>query len=205
MKGRRWLVLGVAAGIAVGIGKLPYFAGAAVSLSDTAEHLVGTGGLDLLHRAARHGAPQRVLEALMAIIAVVLPGVTAVLLLVAARSTLRLRSIISLLLAALGVASFFYLPHGIAAGTAALAFVAAGIAVVATGPLVAAPLAGVAGLIAVTFLPRLLARHSTVPSLPIERLHEALFQTAGAPLWLRIIVLIIAALPFVVAARLVIR
>lgn len=205
MKGRRWLVLGVAAGIAVGIGRLPYFAGAAVSLSDTAEHLVGTGGLDLLHAAARHGAPQRVIQALTAIVAVALPGVTALLLLVAARSTLRLRSLISLLLAALGIASFFYLPHGVAAGTAALALVAAGIAVVATGPLVAAPLAAVAGLIGVTFLPRLLAKNSTVPTLPIERLHEALFHSAGAPLWLRIVVLIIAALPFGFAARLVIR
>jgi hypothetical protein len=123
----------------------------------------------------------------------------------AARATLYLRVVIGLLVAALGVAAFFYLPHGAAAGVAALAFVAAGVAVAATGPLVAAPLAALAALIATAFLPRLLASHSTLPNAPVAALHQALFASAGSPLWLRIVVLALAALPFAFAARLVVR
>ncbi len=205
MKGRIWLVLGVAAGIAVGVGKLAYFAGAAGSLSDTAQRVVGTAGLTLIHSAASHGAPRRVVEGFTALLAVLVPGVTALLLMFAARGTLHLRAVIGVLLVALGAAAFFYLPHGAATGVALLALVAAGIAVVATGPLVAAPLAALAALIATAFLPRLLASHSTLPNLPVTALHQALFASAGSPLWLRVVVLAVAALPFVFAARLVVR
>jgi hypothetical protein len=205
LKGRVWLVVGVAVGIAVGIGKLGYFAGAATSLSDTAQRIVDTGGLTLIHSAADHGASRRVVDGVTAVLAVLVPGVTAVLLVFAARSTLRLRAVIGLLLAALGVAAFFYRPHGAAMGVAVLAFAAAGIAVVATGPLVAAPLAALAALIGTAFLPRILASHSTLPNLPVAALHEALFASAGAPEWLRIAVLAVAALPFAFAARLVVR
>jgi hypothetical protein len=90
-------------------------------------------------------------------------------------------------------------------GVAVLAFAAAGIGVVATGPLVAAPLAALAALIATSFLPRILASHSTLPNVPVTVLHEALFASAGSPLWLRVVVLVLAALPFAVAARLVVR
>ena len=110
-----------------------------------------------------------------------------------------------MLVAGLGVGAFFYLPHGVAAGAAVLAFAAAGIALVATGPLVAAPLAALAALIATSFLPRILATHSTVPNLPVNALHEVLFATPGSPMWLRVVVLVLAALPFAFAARLVVR
>jgi hypothetical protein len=123
----------------------------------------------------------------------------------AARGTLRLRAVTGVLVAALGVAAFFYLPHGVAAGVAVLAFAAAGIALAATGPLVAAPLAALAALIATAFLPRILASHSTLPNVPVNALHEALFAAPGSPLWLRAVVLTLAALPFALAARLVVR
>jgi len=205
LKGRIWLLVGIAAGIAVGVGKLAYFAGAANSLSDTAERIVSTGGHTLVHAAASHGASLRVVEGITAVLNVLVPGVTALLLMVAARGTLRLRAVVGLLVAALGVASFFYLPHGVAAGVAVLAFAAAGLALVATGPLVAAPLAALAALIATGFLPRILASHSTLPDVPVAALHEAIFATAGSPLWLRVVVLALAALPFAFAARLVVR
>ncbi len=205
MKGRIWLLVGIAAGVAVAVGKLVFFAGAATSLSDTAQRVVGTAGLTLIHSAAHRGAPRRAVEGLTAVLAVLAPGVTALLLVCAARGALRLRALIGLLLAALGVAAFFYLPHGVAAGVAGLALVAAGIAVLATGPLVAAPLAALAALIAAAFLPRLLASKSTLPNLPVSALHQALFTSAGSPLWLRIVVLALAALPFAFAARLIVR
>lgn len=205
MKGRIWLIVGVAAGIAIGVGKLAYFAGAATSLSDTALRVVGTGGLTLIHSAARHGASKRVVEGTAAVVAVLVPGVTAVLLIFAARCTLRIRAVIGLLLAALGIASFFYLPHGEAAGVAVLALLAAGLAVTATGPLVAAPLAGIAALIATAYLPRLFAANSTLPNLPVNALHQALFANPGSPVWLRVVVLVLGAVPFGFAARLVLR
>ncbi len=205
MKGRIWLVAGVAVGIALGIGKLPYFAGAATSLSETALRVVGTGGLTLVHDAARHGASRRVVDGVTAVLSVLVPGVTALLLVYAARTTLHLRTVIAVLVAALGVAAFIYLPHGTAIGVAALAFAAAGIAVVATGPLVAAPLAALAALIATAFLPKLLASHSTLPNVPVSALHEALFASAGSPAWLQVAVLVIAAAPFALAARVIVR
>lgn len=205
MKGRIWLLLGVAAGIAIGIGKLPYLAGAATSYASTALHVVATAGLTVVHSSARHGAPRRVVEGLAGLIAVLVPGVSALLLVLVARVTLRLRVVVALLLAALGVAAFFYLPNGSAAGVALLALLAAGIAVAATGPLVAAPLAALAALIGTAFLPGLVTSRSTLPDAPVEALHEALFASQGSPLWLRVVVVAVAALPFAFAARAVLR
>ena len=205
MRGKLWLVVGVAVGVAIGIGKLPYFAGAATSLTDTAERVVGSGGHTLIRDAATHGASLRVVNAVTAVLSVLVPGVTALLLVYAARTTLHLRAVIAILVAALGVAAFFYLPHGIAIGVAVLAFAAAGIAIAATGPLVAAPLAAVAALIATSFLPRILSSHSSLANVPVRALDQAIFQSAGSPLWLRVVVLVIAALPFAAAARLIVR
>ena len=204
LKGRIWLVLGVAAGIAIGIGKLPYFSGAALSLSDTALRVVGSAGHSLLHSAAKHGASRRAIDGATAFVSVLVPGVTPLLLIFAARTTLRLRALIALLVAALGVASFFYLPHGIAIGVAVLALAAAGIAVAATGPIVAAPLAAIAALIGTSFLPRIIASHSTLPNVPVSVLNQAIFQSAASPVWLRFVVLAVAALPFAIAARLIV-
>jgi len=205
MRGRLWLVLGVAVGVAIGIGKLPFFAGAATSLSDTAQRIVDSGGHTLVRDAARHGASRRVVDAVTAVLSVLVPGVTALLLVYAARTTLHLRAVIAVLVAALGVAAFFYLPHGVAIGVAVLAFAAAGIAVAATGPLVAAPLTARAALIATSFLPIIVSTHSSFANVPVSVLHEAIFASTGSPLWLRVAVLVVAALPFGVAARLVVR
>ena len=199
MKGRIWLLVGVAVGVAVGVGKLAYFAGAATSLSDTAQRLVGSGGHSIVRSVAGRSASRRTLNAITAVVAVLVPGVTALLLVYAARATLQLRAVVALVMAGLGVAAFFYLPHGVAAGAAVLAFVAAGIAVAATGPLVAAPLAALAALIATGFLPRILASHSTLPNVPVAALNQAIFAGAGSPVWLRVVVLVLAALPFVLA------
>lgn len=204
MKGRIWLIAGVVVGVLVGIDQLAYFSGAARSLSATAERLVSTGGLTLIHSSAKHGAPKRVVEGAMAVLAVVVPGVTAFLVMLAARCTLRLRALIALAVSALGFAAFFYLPGGDATGVVFLALATAAIALMATGPLVAAPLAALAALVGTVYLPRLLYSSSIV-SKPVATLHEALFSTAGSPLWLRVVVLLIAALPFAFAGRLVLR
>ena len=103
------------------------------------------------------------------------------------------------------MAGFFYLPGGNATGVAVLALVAAGLVVAASGPVVAAPLVALATPIAIAFLPRLLASHSTLPNVPVSSLHQAIFSTAGSPLWLRVMVVVLAALPFAFAARLVLR
>lgn len=203
MKGRMWLLLGAAVGIAIGVGKLPYLAGAAASFSNTAQHVVGSAGLTILHDTAKAGAPQRVVEGLTALVAVLVPGLTALVLVLAARLSLELRAVIALAVLALGVVAFIYLPHGDAGGVLVLAALVAGIALIATGPLVAAPLTALAALIGTVFLPRLLATRSTLPNRPVAMLHEALFSSGGSPLWLRIVVLLLAALPFAGAARLV--
>lgn len=205
VRGRIWLIVGVAAGVAIGIGKLPYFAGAASSFSDTALRTVRTGGLTIIHAAAGHGASRRALDAITAVVSVLVPGVTALLLVYAARATLRLRAVTALLVAGVGVAAFFYLPHGTAIGVAVLAIGAAAIAVSASGPLVAAPLAGLAALIGTAYLPRIVESRSTFANVPVGLLHEAFFSNVASPFWLRVVVLAVAALPFALAARLIVR
>jgi hypothetical protein len=201
MKGRIWLIIGAAFGIALAIGQVPYVAGAARSLDDSIQQMVGAAGHKVITSAAGHGAPRRAVQSVSAVLAVIVPGITALLFVIAAKGSLRLRAVIAVLLVAVGGAAYAYQPRGVASGALVLAIVVAGAAVAATGPLVAAPLAALASLIGAEFLPRLLARRSMVPNAPVEALHQALFNSPGSPLALRIGVLVIAALPFALAAR----
>jgi hypothetical protein len=203
VKGHLWLLVGVVVGVAISLGHIPYLAGAARSLANTAQRLVASGGQHIINSVADHGASQRVVLGISALIALLLPGVTALLLIVAAKGTLRLRSLIALALVALGASTFIYQPHGTAAGALALALAVGGIAVALSGPLVVAPLAGLAGLIGGEYLPRLVSTHPTVPSAVVRQLHEALLSNPGAPTWMRVVALIIAVAPFAIALRLV--
>jgi hypothetical protein len=203
MKGRIWLIAGTAVGVALALDHVPYFPGAARSLAESVQQLVGAAGRKVITEAADRGAPRRAVQAVSAVLAVLVPGVAALLLVIAAKGTLRLRAVIAVLLVALGGAAYAYQPGGVASGALILAIAVAGVAVAFTGPLVAASLCALAGLIGATFLPRLLGRHSTLPNAPVEALHQALFGTAGSPWLLRAGVLIIAALPFAVAVRLI--
>jgi hypothetical protein len=205
MRGRIWLFVGVVGGIVIAAGRIPYLAGAGRSLADNAQRVIGTGGAQLVSTVARHGAPQRAVLGVTALVAVLIPGIAALLLIVAARSAERLRGVVAFLLAALGIAAFAYQPTGHALGAMVLALAVAGAAVALAGPLVVAPLAALAALIGAEFLPRLLAGHSTLPNAPVAELHRALFGTVNQSLWLRVVVLLVAAVPFWWAARLVLR
>ncbi len=199
MKGRFWLLAGAAAGVVLALTRVPYLAGAARSLADTLVRLVASGGHKLVTEAAAHGASARVVLGLAGLVAALLPGVTAFLLVLAAKGTLRLRAVIALLIAAAGAAAFAYRPHGQALGVLVLVLAVGALAVVVTGPVVAAPLCALAGLIAGQYLPRLLAGH--VPYGPVQQLHLALYDVPGAPLALRLGVLIVACVPFALALR----
>jgi hypothetical protein len=203
VRGRLWLVVGAVVGVAIAAGHLPYLAGAGRSLADTAERLVGSGANRLIRDAASTGAPKRLVLGLAGLVAALLPGVTALLLVVAARSTLRLRAVIGLLIVAVGAASYVYQPNGKATGVLVLALAVAAAAVILTGPLVAAPLCALAGLIGGTFLPALVRKGSTATSVSVQDLHQAIYAHPGTPLALRIAVLVVAAVPFAWAARLV--
>lgn len=203
MKGRIWLILGAAAGVAIAAGRLPYLAGAGRSLATTAERLVLSGANRIVAGAASAGASKRVVLGLGSLIAVVLPGLTALLLIVAARATLRVRAIIAVLVVALGAASFAYQPHGAAAGVLALAVVVAGLAVTLTGPLLAAPLALGAGLIGGEYLPTLVSGGLAASRSSVNAMHLALYNRPGTPGALQVAMLVVAALPFVWAARLI--
>lgn len=205
MRGRIWLILGAVVGVAIAAGHLPYIAGAARSLAETTERLVASGANRIIRGAAHVGAPRRVVLGFGGLVAVLIPGVTALLLIVAARGSLRLRSIIALLVVALGAASYVYQPGGKATGVLLLALVIGGLAVALTGPLVAAPLALLAGLIAGEFLPRLVQSGARVTQASVDSLHQAIYARPGTPAALQIVVLIVAAVPFLFAARLVLR
>jgi hypothetical protein len=204
VKGRFWLVLGVVAGVAIAAGRVPYLAGAGRSLAATSERLVLSGSNRLIHGAASQGAPMRVVLGIGGVLTVLVPGVTALLLIVAARTSLRIRSVIAVLVVALGAASYVYQPHGEAGGVLLLALLVAGLALVLTGPLVAAPLALGAGLIGAEFLPTLLAGHFAATQSAVNALHQAIYHRPGAPLLLQVLMLVLAALPFGWAAKLVI-
>ncbi len=203
MKGRIWLIAGAVLGIAVAAGHVAYLAGAGRSLADTAERLVGSGADRLVRAAAATGAPRRVVLGLGAVVAAVLPGLTALLLIVAARGTLRLRAVVALLVVALGAAAYVYQPHGQATGVLLLVLGMAAIAVALSGPLVVAPLAAMAGLIGGEFLPALWRSNQTVTQRSVNDLHQAIYDHPGTPSALRVGVLVIAVVPFAAAARLV--
>lgn len=199
------MIAGIAVGVAIAVGDVAFLAGAARSLADTAERVVASGGQRVTRSVATRGAPERAILGLSALVALVVPGVTALLLIVAARGTLRLRALVGMLLVAVGAASYAYQPRGVATGTLALAVAVGAAAVAVTGPLVVAPLAGLAGLIGATYLPRLLGGAHSVPAATVATLHTALYGHPGTPLALRVLVLVVAAVPFALAARLVLR
>jgi hypothetical protein len=205
MRGRSWIVGGAVVGIAVAAGHIPFLAGAARSLSDTAQHLVNDGGTRLIRAVASSGAPMRLVLGLTAVVAVLLPGATSLVLVAAARSTLRLRAIASVIVVALGIAAYFYQPKGVATGEIALALAVAGVAVALSGPFVAAPLAALAALIGAEFLPQIVEGRSTLATANVGALHQALVNRAGAPAWLQVVLLAVAAVPFAFAARLLLR
>lgn len=205
MRGRIWLIIGAIVGVAMALGHVPYFAGAARAMADTALRLVGGGGNDVIRWASATGAPQRVVLGLGALIAVLAPGLTAWLLVGAARGTLRLRAVAAVVLAVLGVTAYFYHPKGVATGSLVLAFALAGLAIVATGPLVAAPLTALAGLIGGTYLPALWHHRATAERSATEAMHQAIFARPGDPLLLRVVLLVVAAVPFLLGLRAVFR
>jgi len=203
VKGRVWLILGVLAGIAVAAGRLPYLAGAGRSLAATTERLVLSGANRIVSGAARHGAPRRAVLGIGGVLAVLVPGITALLLIEAARVSLRIRTLISLLIVAVGAASYVYQPHGAATGVLLLALAVAGLAVALTGPVVAFPLSLLAGLIGASFLPTLFARHFAATQNGVDALHVAIYDRPGHPLALQIALLVAALLPFAWATKLV--
>jgi hypothetical protein len=205
VKGRFWLILGAVVGIAIAAGRLPYLAGAGRSLAETAERLVASGAKNLLGDASSAGVSRRVVLGVSGGIAAALPGLTALALVAAARGGLRLRAIVAVLIVALGAASYVYEPHGKASGVLLLSLAVAGLAVTLTGPLLAAPLAAAAGLIGGEFLPGLLTSSMTVTQASVNDLHVAIFNHPGTPKALQIAALALAAIPFAIAARLILK
>ena len=204
MAGRRWLLIGAVLGVAVALGHVPFVAGGARALADTALQLVGSGGKHLISGVAHTGAPRRVVLGFAALVGVLAPGVTALLLVFGARGTLRLRAVVALLIAVLGASSFVYQPHGVAIRAVVVGLMVAGVAVAATGPFVVAPLAGLAGLIGGTYVPHLLAHQDAVDG-PVRAMHTALYAHPGDPSALRVGLVVIALVPFLLALRWVLR
>jgi hypothetical protein len=203
VRGRVWLIVGVIAGIAVAAGRLPYLAGAGRSLAATAERLVLSGADRIISGAAKHGAPKRVVLGVGGVLAVLVPGITALLLIVAAKVSLRIRTLIALAIVAVGAASFVYQPHGQATGVLVLALAVAALAVALTGPIVAFPLALGAGLVGASYLPTLFANHFAATQNGVNALHTSIYNRPGHPFALQLILLVVALLPFAWAAKLV--
>ncbi|HET9091662.1 MAG TPA: hypothetical protein VFN50_04590 [Acidimicrobiales bacterium] len=205
MRGRVWFLAGAAAGVALGLGHVPYLAGAAASLAESAQRAVGSAGSAIVRAGARHGAPRRAVQGVFGLLTVLVPGVTALLLVLAGAAASRLRVVIGLLVVAVGVVGFRYLPHGVASGTLVFALGAAALAVFAVGPVFVMPLAAVAALIGTEFLPRLIAGGPSAAHGAVVEVHRALFARPGAPLALEAALLALAAVPFALAARLALR
>ncbi len=134
-----------------------------------------------------------------ALLVVVVPGLAALLLVVAARSALRLRGLVAVLLVGLGVAAYAYQPGRTASEALIVTLVLAGVAVVAAGPLVAAPLCALAGLIGAEFVSRLVANRGALSDSVAAGVHQAVYHTGGSSLALHAGVLVLAAVPFAVS------
>lgn len=199
------MIIGAVAGIAVGLGGIPFLAGAARSLADTAQHLVASGGGRLIDEAASSGAPERLVLGLSALIGVLLPGITAFLLVLAAIGSMRLRAVVAFAVVALGAVAYAYQPRGVATGELVLALAASLLAVVLSGPLVAAPLAGLAALIGTEYLPQLVSGDSSPALANVSLFHQALTGNPGTPLVLQVVLLVVAAVPFAYAGRLILE
>ncbi len=159
----------------------------------------------LVADVAKTGASKRVVVGLGGLVAVLAPGLAALALIVAARATMVIRGLVALGVTLLGVASYFYHPGGKATGVLVLALVIAGLVLVVSGPLVVAPLALGAGLIGAEYLPTVISGHLAATSTAVNDLHQAIFATAGTPLALEVVVLVVAILPFAAAVRLMAR
>jgi hypothetical protein len=203
VRGRVWLILGAAAGVAIAFAHVGQFADPARSLANGAQQAVGSGGHRLLASAAGHGVPRTAVGTVAALLVVVVPGVAALLLVVAARCALRLRGLVAILLVGLGVAAYAYQPGRTASEAVVVALVLAGVAVVAAGPVVAAPLCALAGLIGAEFVSRLVANRGALFDTVAVGVHQAVFHTGGSSLALQAGVIILAVVPFVVMARLI--
>lgn len=190
--------------MAVAFGNLPYLAGASETLAATGERLLLAGARRLVEAAASSGAPLRSVTGLGGLLALLAPGVTAWLLVLAARGSLRLRWLVATLIVVLGLVGFAYHPQGNAAGSLVLVLVLAGLAVLLTGPLLAAPLCAGAGLLAGSYLPSLFIRHQRATQDALNALHLAIFNRPGHPGWLQVVGLLLAAIPFAMAARAVV-
>lgn len=167
--------------------------------------VVSSAANRLIADAAKSGASRRVVVGVGGLVAVLAPGLTALALIAAARATMIIRSLIAAGVTLLGVASYFYHPGGKATGVLVLALVIAGVILLLSGPLVAAPLALGAGLIGAEFLPTVLNGHLGATATAVNDLHQSLFGNPGSPLPLEVAVVVVAAVPFAAALRLMLR
>lgn len=211
MKGKFWLLVGVAIGVAVWVLKVPYLAGAGQSFATTLEkvvasiaHWLGSSGTSVSTKSGNYNASPRIVDGFSGLGSALLPGITAVVLIFAAKSIRRVRWVVAILLAALGVASFSYFSHGSAMGVLVLSLVVAFLSVTMAGPLVVTPLAALAALIACEYLPHLFSSKALTDG-PVGLIHQAFWSSPGQPSWLQLVVFVVACAPFVLAGRLVLR
>lgn len=199
------MFVGAIVGVAVALGRVPYLAGAGRSLAAAAEHVVLSAMQWLEKGAANRGAPQRVVLGVGGLLTVLVPGVTALLFVLAARATLRLRAVVAVVITAVGAASYVYEPHGNATGVLFLALALAGAAVTLSGPFVVAPLCLGAGLIAASFVPTLFDHRPEATRSAVEALHEAIWGAPGDPVGLQVALLVVALVPMAYAVKLLAR
>lgn len=193
--------MGVLAGVLLAVFSVPYLAGAARTWSESAVRVVQEGGDRLVSNVAKEGASERVVLGLAAAISVMVPGITAWLLILAGKGAMRLRGIAAVLTAVVGVVAFFYHPTGVALGALILGLVLAGLVIAGTGPLVVVPLAALAAVVATVYLPRLIWTNYAIEARASRNLHMALMGSFHNTWEMRWLLLVLAAVPFLLAAR----
>lgn len=115
------VLLGIAAGIAIGVGKLPGFSAVGDSLSDAAVNL-GYQGVDAIVKLADFQETQKAVAVAQIVIVALMPGVVSGILMAAARSGAVLRRI-GAVLAILGAVAVFFtqdMPEGAVAAVVLL-------------------------------------------------------------------------------------
>ncbi len=205
MKGRVWIIGGAVVGLVVALTHLQFVYGATVSLTNAAQSIVGSVANKIVSASAQNGAPKRVVQAISVLVALAIPGFTALFLIFVAKSAARVRVLLGAVLAVFGVLAYAYEPKGIASGALVLGLGVAAVAIGATGPFLVAPLSAMAGLIAGSFLPNVLSSSGALPNAPVETFNQAVFGSTGAPIVLRVALMIVCCTPFAYAAKMALK
>lgn len=194
---------GAVIGVALAFGRLPFLAGAATGLARTASEV--TVHVTNWVTGLVSDQPSRWTETTALVVGLVSPGLTALLLALAARAGIGLRRGIGGLIVVIGLLSFAVLPRAEAAGVFTVCVALGAAAIVGLDVLVVVPCAAVAAMLAVLWSRDVLASHTATNIGEVTQMHALWFPDQPGLFLSKVVVIAIVFLPFLATLVLLIR